>query len=1751
MNINGPSSDPNNALPPPPPGLGSIPYNSSLHSGISGASSANTILDAAPFDRYGHGMVDNRFERQYYRTDGPQENVPDEQGYSGYSMSKEGKIKNIPDDNSSVGSEYDLQRTQFSSYSVMPPSQSVSNPPGSNRSKTYNQSFGKAISETGSGNIPLQSYSNNISSNPNSAFYGGQQGNAFRTEEGPQSGRQTFPNNHGYNQQYYDRSYNGPDGPDMEHHQQQQQQQHLYQQQQAQLKPNHGGSLSARMTFKESQQQQHALEDEQMYAQLQHTPTHHPGPAVKPPLPYNLPTTYKQQQQAYPNNALLSRSNSYTYAGREGASLAPPAATAALPSPSSRMAYSNYQQTVAVGYQNPVIGGGGGMMQYSPKHSGGRTPPSSGTGGSNAQGRAINKMLLDILRERVIDPQRLELAIETYTERMDCVNVATLLFHTGKKRLLLSPAYIARIASRLMNLKEELRAREASNALYGLKCMSSDVPEVKDLVSALALKLSNSSSEFLAQAVGNALYGCQMMTSDYEEVRHLLSVLAMKVGQCTEHLEAQNVGNALYGLRGMNSDHKEVRAVIHALTSKIASAREDLNGQALGNSLYGLQSMSSKEPEVRCLLAVLAGKVSRTWEELKAQEVGNALYGLKRMSTDVAEVRNLIGALVPKVANSPEILDAQAIGNSFYGLQNMQSDSSEVLNLLQVMAQKVALSCPELDGQAMGNSLYGLQGMSSDYPEVRAVVKALTTKLQTSGLEMNAQEMGNAIYGLQKMTSEHADVRRLVAALTQKVVASKYELTSQEIGNAMFGLQGMSSAAYETRMLVKQLALKIQQSHTVLDPQGVSNSLFGIQRMSSDSDEVKLLVQALANKTEHSWKALSPQHISNALFGIQCLCSADKEVRNLLKVLEAKIVTCRDEMTSKQLGYALFGLRNMNSDRPEVLGLVAALAEKVSFSTDGWSLQSLSMAIFGMQGMNSDADEVALLLNALASKCNTIDLSTGDREFNFKMLSNLLFGMQRMSTSSLNVCTILKYMPSVLTATATAFKPADNKLFTPAMCANILFGLQGCSCTNQAVSHLLRFVSQSIKTILGSARKDVTSALRYPQGGDQFNPNQQQRPNYKNADVEFSFEELLSLYQSLVLALFAMTDISSDGQLNSELSTHVLSLMNVLESRQSEFIPKPLSTVETRLIHEVAFKLNAEPFDICSDNLVYGFEMAVYISLNCSVPLTTLSGADWSPKLNIEVQGSSYNSPTKALFYNLRNGYLQREKGVVVASVPADSFREARDLQSHGRPVSGLRNHPSVFDALYPPTAEDAETINTTLISLGKLPNTGGLMSSVASSAVDYSASYDSSGKGRRVPQQGAGGMLRPNFDNEAYFQDPTAGDVMTGIEYFDDDFNVANSGVNDPKKGPRIVNSSKSPRNRKPMGIYLGWLGAWPTVLFSGYCVSPISLSGNALDNAPGRHTNRFGAAASGGEMTSPNQSIGASAPGSSPYQGYATRAVTKSDKRETSSLADDGSNVPTTAADTVNDNRFRSSLNLSLNLSLLQPREGQPVQTPSMPYRSHYEDEEQLPTPTSRLNSYNSAYDHLPIQEQPMQPGQRYSPAMAYSRRESTNQNNNNMTRTPVMNTAMSQSNPNTASTVSMAARISAVPAPSGGLENNDIRRIASADSNDDAGSMGSSKVGSRQMTNEEVVAEDFDGRVEGEDEEDVDATIALLEAQLEVARLEAKIQSLRNQQKQKAKTPTHAQQVAAMAAQQVASTAVSTLTTASDVQSESTGP
>ena len=268
-----------------------------------------------------------------------------------------------------------------------------------------------------------------------------------------------------------------------------------------------------------------------------------------------------------------------------------------------------------------------------------------------------------------------------------------------------------------------------SRMLYGLQKLSSDSPEVRDMLSVLSDIIDNCEERFGAQSVGNSLYGLQSMSSEYVEMRTLLASLAVKVADCHTTLRAQHVGNALYGLQSMSSEHIEVRMLLDILAVKVSNCQETLNAQAACNALYGLQNMNSEHIEVRTLLVALAVKVADCEERLGAQTVGNALYGLQNMNSKYPEVRSLLSVLTDKVKDCQKKLGAQHVGNALYGLQNMNSEHIEVRKLLGALAIKVKDCQETLCVQVVSNALYGLQSMNSEHADVKTLMNALKDKL--------------------------------------------------------------------------------------------------------------------------------------------------------------------------------------------------------------------------------------------------------------------------------------------------------------------------------------------------------------------------------------------------------------------------------------------------------------------------------------------------------------------------------------------------------------------------------------------------------------------------------------------------------------------------------------------------------------------------------------------------------------------------------------------------------------------------------------------------------------------------------------------------------------------------------------------------------------------------------------------------------------------------------------------------------------
>lgn len=140
------------------------------------------------------------------------------------------------------------------------------------------------------------------------------------------------------------------------------------------------------------------------------------------------------------------------------------------------------------------------------------------------------------------------------------------------------------------------------NALYGLRNFSANYKEVRELLTLLIPYMSdpgrapgNQYNSFThtnyfhsPHNISNAIYGLRRMSSDYEEVRAMISTLARIIEQNSIATKAkrlnvtmspQEVSNTLYGLHSFDSNYIEVKCLLRSLTPYISTCKEPMSGE--------------------------------------------------------------------------------------------------------------------------------------------------------------------------------------------------------------------------------------------------------------------------------------------------------------------------------------------------------------------------------------------------------------------------------------------------------------------------------------------------------------------------------------------------------------------------------------------------------------------------------------------------------------------------------------------------------------------------------------------------------------------------------------------------------------------------------------------------------------------------------------------------------------------------------------------------------------------------------------------------------------------------------------------------------------------------------------------------------------------------------------------------------------------------------------------------------------------
>lgn len=345
---------------------------------------------------------------------------------------------------------------------------------------------------------------------------------------------------------------------------------------------------------------------------------------------------------------------------------------------------------------------------------------------------------------------------------------------------------------------------------------------------------------------------------------------------------------------------------------------------------------------------------------------------------------------------------------------------------------------------------------------------------------------------------------------------------------------------------------------------------------------------------------------------------------------------------------------------------------------------------------------------------------------------------------------------------------ADSGLEISArVCSNILFGLQNCSCAEESVRRILFVVIARMKTLI--MQYETSKGGGVATGGAPSS-------NAAGSTTTTSFVDLLLLFQSLAVASMTFPDSHLDMELQEEVQQLRMQLGAIVESRkETELLPCQVSPLQRRLAEATSDVFLDSPFEVVCGELLHGFESSVVVRLKPSAPMLTEDGEEWNPVLNMEVAGIGSKFPAKELFVRLRAEYLHRQFGVTVQVLSMNAIAGL----SRSALRDFLRRTPDIFASLYHTPEQFASNFPSILTSM--------------------SLSLHPAGRARGD----AGGS----------FFSMGAGDVLVG----------GSPEFPDPHEDDSVdVYDGQSLGRRPPIGLPIGWIGDTPVVTIT--MMSPSS---------------------------------------------------------------------------------------------------------------------------------------------------------------------------------------------------------------------------------------------------------------------------------------------------------------------------------------
>ena len=532
------------------------------------------------------------------------------------------------------------------------------------------------------------------------------------------------------------------------------------------------------------------------------------------------------------------------------------------------------------------------------------------------------------------------------------------------------------IGDLLDSYNQPFEGRRLGFAIMGISGLSSEMPEVQELVGKLAKRAEGAWGEINSQELSMCLHGLAGLKSDSPNVRQLIAAMVPLVKKCPS-LTTNDARSAMYGLQGMHSGSREVNDLITAFGDLYE--RSDIHfttSYDASTALYSMQDLSSSVPSSRRLMSLIASSISTVQGRYEGRDIAMSLYGMKEFSSQNEETLKVLNGLNPFIRDFKGTFNVQNVAGCLQGLQKMRSGPKQVDALAGYLAPIVATTEGYFNSRGLCMALTGLQGLDSKQPNARALIESLAILMEKSeasfpGFE-DFHQISSAINGLGGMSTEYAEVRRLVDSLARLL---KPLLDQQELLNSAASLKARTNASFGNKSgaPIRQwqhgkglLLTSPSENITPMEEREIIKQI-NIPLTANEKNNRDRLVKMLKD-------APKPEKVGMALFGMQGLSSRYDSVRALMDVL-LPFVKNMPAPTGKVLGMSLQGFKSCGG-RPtgshaEVLSI---LAKKLP----GWSTKKEERGrdISGRRGSYAPISDVKVTLRSALWGISKLDRQT-------------------------------------------------------------------------------------------------------------------------------------------------------------------------------------------------------------------------------------------------------------------------------------------------------------------------------------------------------------------------------------------------------------------------------------------------------------------------------------------------------------------------------------------------------------------------------------------------------------------------------------------------------------------------------------------------------------------------------------------------------------------------------------------------------